>query len=53
MRNALHLGTIAGIEIRLDYSWFIVFALVTWSLGGHYFPKQYRSGPGQHTGRSV
>lgn len=41
MRNALRLGNIAGIEIRLDYSWFIVFVLVTWSLGGHYFPMRY------------
>lgn len=45
MRNALRLGTIAGIEIRLDYSWFIVFALVTWSLGGHYFPMQHPGWP--------
>ena len=41
MRSALRLGNIVGIEIRLDYSWFIVFALVTWSLGGHYFPMRY------------
>ena len=45
MRNALRLGSIAGIEIRLDYSWFIVFALVTWSLGAHYFPTQHPGWP--------
>jgi len=38
MRNAIRLGRIFGIEIRLDYSWFIVFILLTWSLAGHYFP---------------
>jgi len=42
MRNALSLGRIYGIELRLDFSWFIVFALVTWSLGAHYFPMNYR-----------
>jgi len=40
-RNALHLGRIWGIEIGLDYSWFVVFALVTWTLSAHYFPLSY------------
>jgi Zn-dependent protease/CBS domain-containing protein len=38
MGNALRLGRLAGIEIKLDYSWFIVFVIVTWSLAVHYFP---------------
>ena len=38
MRNAIRLGNIFGVEIRLDYSWFIIFILITWSLAGHYFP---------------
>ena len=38
MRSAVRLGRILGVEIRLDYSWFIIFVLVTWSLAGHYFP---------------
>ncbi len=38
-RNTLSLGRIFGIEIKLDYSWFIVFALVVWSLAGYYFPQ--------------
>ena len=37
---------IAGIRISLDYSWFIVFALVIWSLSAGYFPRNY---PGQTT----
>lgn len=41
IRNALRLGKILGIEIGLDYSWFIVFALVTWTLSAHYFPDSY------------
>jgi len=36
MRNSLRLGKIFGIEIRLDYSWFIIFVLVTLSLTQHY-----------------
>lgn len=39
MRNAIRLGKILGIEIGLDYSWFIIFFLVTWSLAGEYFPR--------------
>lgn len=36
IRNAIRLGKIYGIEIGLDYSWFIIFILITWSLAGHY-----------------
>jgi Zn-dependent protease len=39
--NALRLGRILGIEIRLDYSWFIIFVLVTWSLAAQLFPDLY------------
>ena len=38
MRNTIRLGTIFGIELRLDYSWCIVFILGTWSLARHYLP---------------
>jgi Zn-dependent protease/CBS domain-containing protein len=40
-RNALRLGSILGIEIKIDYSWFIVFGLVTLSLAGQYFPTAF------------
>jgi len=36
--NTLRLGRLFGIELKLDYSWFIVFILLAWSLAGHYFP---------------
>jgi len=39
--NTLRLGRILGIEIRLDYSWFVIFVLVTWSLAGQLFPSSY------------
>ena len=32
------LGTILGIRIGLDYSWFVIFALLTWTLAGSYYP---------------
>ena len=32
-------ATIMGIPMRVHFSWFIVFGLITWSLSTHYFPK--------------
>jgi Zn-dependent protease/CBS domain-containing protein len=40
-RRGISLFTIRGIEVRLDYSWFIVFALVLFSLSLGYFPQTY------------
>lgn len=37
----LRLGRIAGIPISLDYSWFLIFILLTWSLAVSYFPAQF------------
>jgi Zn-dependent protease/CBS domain-containing protein len=37
----IKLGNIWGIPIRLHLSWFLIFALVTWSLAVGYFPSQY------------
>lgn len=45
-RRGFDLFKIAGIQITLDYSWFIIFALVVWSLSAGYFPHYY---PGQST----
>lgn len=39
--NTLRLGRLFGIEVKFDYSWFIIFALVTWSLAGQYFPTEH------------
>ena len=33
------IGTIMGIPIRVHFTWFIVFGLITWSLSTLYFPK--------------
>ena len=40
-RNTFRLGRIFGIEIGLDWTWFIVFTLITWTLSTHYFPMNY------------
>jgi len=39
--RGIKLFTIRGIAVRLDYSWFIVFALVLFSLSMGYFPQVY------------
>ena len=31
-RHSIPLGKILGIQINLDYSWFVIFALLTWML---------------------
>jgi Zn-dependent protease/predicted transcriptional regulator len=37
-RNGIPIGKAFGIALRLDYSWFIIFVLITWSLAV-YFPS--------------
>jgi Zn-dependent protease len=39
VRGSLSLGRILGIPIRLHLSWFLLAALVTWSLAAGYFPQ--------------
>ncbi len=45
LSNTLRLGRLFGIELKLDYSWFIIFVLMTWSLAGHYFPMIHPGWP--------
>jgi Zn-dependent protease len=44
-RSAISLGRILGIPIGLDYSWFLVFGLLTWSLATNYYPAEFKSWP--------
>ncbi len=44
-RHSIPLGRIMGIPIGLDYSWFLVFALLTWMLATSYFPTEFRNWP--------
>jgi Zn-dependent protease/CBS domain-containing protein len=41
LRSGIPIGRIFGIVIKLHYSWFIIFALVTWALAASYFPTTY------------
>lgn len=40
MNSTISLGRIAGVKIGLNWSWAIVFALITWSLASAVFPDQ-------------
>mgnify|MGYP001340590350 CR=1 FL=1 len=40
-RNSIPLGRIFGIPIGLDLSWFLIFALLTWSMATSYFPARF------------
>ena len=39
--KGLYLFKILGIKVKLDYSWFLIFGLIIFSLGQYYFPQQY------------
>lgn len=43
--RSFHIFTIAGIEIRLDLSWFVIAALIVWSLSFGYFPTLLPEAP--------
>jgi len=44
-RHNVQLGRILGIPIGLDYSWFVIFALLTWMLGSSYYPAAFSDWP--------
>jgi Zn-dependent protease/CBS domain-containing protein len=44
-RSSISLGRVFGIPIGLDYSWFLIFALLTWSLATSYYPAEFRNWP--------
>jgi len=41
LRGGIPIGKAFGTSLRLNYSWFIIFILVTWALSVSYFPSQY------------
>jgi len=47
MRSTIKLGKISGIEIGLHYSWFIIAALIVFSLGEHFHHVNPGWGPGK------
>lgn len=44
-RVTIPLGRLFGIPIGLDLSWFLIFALITWSLAASYFPNEFGDWP--------
>lgn len=43
-RHTIPLGRVHGIPIDLDYSWFLIFILLTWILAVNYFPAEFKGG---------
>jgi Zn-dependent protease len=43
--QSIHLGKIFGIPIELDFSWFLIFILLTWTLATGYFPVEFKNWP--------
>jgi Zn-dependent protease/CBS domain-containing protein len=41
MKGSIRIARIAGIDIAIHYTWFLIFILITWSLAAGYFPVQY------------
>ena len=41
-QHSIPLGKILGIQIGLDYSWFVIFALLTWMLANSYYPDEFK-----------
>lgn len=41
MQSSLTFGKVAGIPLKVHVNWFLIAALVTWSLASGYFPQQY------------
>jgi len=44
-RQRIPLGRILGIPIGLDYSWFLIFGLLTWTLASGYYPAEFKTWP--------
>jgi Zn-dependent protease len=48
-RHTVPLGRIFGIVVDLDYSWFLVFGLLTWVLAVSYYPAEFKNwSPGEY-----
>ncbi len=45
MRTSWRIGSLFGIEIRIDSSWIVIFTFVTWALASFYFPKRFAGWP--------
>jgi Zn-dependent protease/CBS domain-containing protein len=39
MKSSIRLGTVAGIDVGIHYTWLFAFALIAWSLAAGFFPS--------------
>ena len=44
-QTSIPLGHILGIPIDLDYSWFLIFVLLTWTFAVGYYPAEFHNWP--------
>jgi Zn-dependent protease/CBS domain-containing protein len=44
-RHTIPLGSILGIPIGVDYSWFLIFGLITWTMAVGYYPAEFKNWP--------
>jgi Zn-dependent protease/CBS domain-containing protein len=44
-RATIPLGRVFGIAIDVDYSWFLIFGLLTWTLAVGYYPQEFHGWP--------
>ena len=42
-RHTVPLGRIFGISVDLDYSWFLLFGLLTWVMAVSYYPSEFKN----------
>ncbi|MBV7331572.1 site-2 protease family protein [Chloroflexi bacterium TSY] len=40
-QRTIPLGNVLGIPIGLDYSWFLIVGLITWSMAASYYPGEF------------
>jgi Zn-dependent protease/CBS domain-containing protein len=44
-KNSIRIGQIFGIPLGIDYSWFLVFVLFTWTFATGYYPAEFKNWP--------
>jgi len=44
-KNSIRIGRIFGIPVGIDFSWFLVFALFTWTFATSYYPTEFKNWP--------
>jgi Zn-dependent protease len=48
-RHSIPIGRVFGISIDLDYSWFLIFGLLTWMMAVSYYPHEFKNwSPGEY-----